>query len=237
MEHLLYTEQCHLLRLAPELRLLIYEHLWDGLQPAEVHIKSDNSGQYNIGTSFNHKREFAPLSRWPRNRAPINRRTYALLRTCKLIAREANPVAWEKTHFDILMPAGEDALSLVPVWRDRHDVDVLRRAVSASVQLGLFTTTTESRKIYPQLLLSQLEDLDRRLPQQWIRRTLFFCVAEGATLTEENRRTYAAMQWRGDIVIKVHRRIYAELMNHPVYAAWLTDLLRTRPWYANAIVN
>lgn len=231
MARTIFPGPCHLLRLAPELRLLIYDHLWDSLQPPEVHVKSDNSGLCSIGTRQDGKRLRNP-SRWPKNRVQIDENTYSLLRVCKLIYREAQPVAYEKTHFDVFVSCAGDSDSLVPLW---ESMQVLERARSVSVDIELFGVKVVDSRLDRSLLLKQLADLDRRLPEPWIRRTLLVCVVDSDLLTEENRRTFEAIQWRGDIVVKIHKGRYAGIKNDPVASSRFDKMLQTRPWYVYTV--
>jgi len=227
MAQVVYAGPCHFLRLAPELRLLIYEQLWEGLQPPEVHVKSDDSGLCSIGTRQDGKRMRSP-SRWPDNQQQIDEKTYSLLRACKLIYREAQPVAYEKTHFDIFVSCAGKSDSMIPLW---ESMQVLERARSVSVDIELFGVQSVDNRLDRSLLLAQLEDLDRRLPDPWVRRTLLICVVDPGLLTQQNRRTFEAIQWRGDILLRIHESRYAKIRQDPVTSANFDKVLQTRPWY------
>jgi len=217
----------HLLSLAPELRLLIYEFLWTGTQPAEVHIKSDDSRLCCVGTKFDGKRQLPP-SRWPDNRVVIDENTYSLLKTCRLIHNEATPVAYEKTHFDVLVSCAGDSKTMKPVWQG---MDFLAHAVSVSVGIDLFRWTFMNTRMDHALLLAQLQDLDHRLPEHSIRRMLVFPLCDPETLTERNLATYAGIKWRGDVVLEIHTRTHARYRSDPVTAGRLAALLEMRKWW------
>lgn len=92
--------RCYLLGLPPEPRLYIYEHLWHGLRPAGLLMKPDNPSLCHIVQDAN---AFS-AEQWPEHLHIIHSRNPALLRSCKVLHREARPVMYRKIHFDILVP-------------------------------------------------------------------------------------------------------------------------------------
>jgi len=83
--------RCYLLELPPELRLLIYEHLWTNLQSAGATIAG---GYYILSPTH-------PMQLRRSGITPINSFTLALLASCKIIRTEAHPVAYRLIHFQI----------------------------------------------------------------------------------------------------------------------------------------
>ena len=195
--------RCYILELPPELRLLIYEQLWDGLRPVGVFMKPGIDDYCHVARDAN----MLSPSRWPDYLCIIDRRTFALLGTCRLIRQEARPIMHKKVHLDISVPRHAYQTPSNARWRPWY---LLRHARSASIRATpFFNRDTSSAHAQ---LFAHLANLEELLPGGCANHTLCVVIGEHNALASHSCRAFKHMSWSGKIFINIHRDAYARIM-------------------------